>query len=174
MKHKEIGPHLRKGAVAPAPGTARDHKLEHPRSTAVHNPITVNGIRAGFLQLRAAQEDPQAPRVREQTIQVISQQGCSALAHTDGLKQTIAIGKPSITSGQAIVVSPVELKHVRLALVTAENQGAIGAAKTEGIGQGHPHIRFPGLMRHEIQITPFIRIVQINGRRQHTVSNGQN
>ena len=61
-----------------------------------------------------------------------------------------------------------------LILHPREDQRAVCAAKAKGVRDGN--INFARLRRmwHQVEITPFIRIVLVNGGRRNIVTNGQN
>ncbi len=56
----------------------------------------------------------------------------------------------------------------------AENQRAIGAAKTEGIGKSYFHFGFPGHVWHIVEVALRVRGLIVDGWRDNTPGYGQN
>ena len=54
--------------------------------------------------------------------------------------------------------------------VPLQDQRPVGAAEAEGVGQGVLQVHRAGLVGDEIEVAPFARLVQVQGRRKDLVA----
>lgn len=87
-------------------------------------------------------------------------------------EQTVAVGLNALDKHAVphVVAYPVSSGIRPSAVEAAERQRAVGATETKGIRDRNIDLRFPCRMRHVIEITLFILVVEIDGRRHHLVA----
>jgi len=101
----------------------------------------------------------------------------------DGLEQTIAKLKGTFLETAAVCLDTID-EHVMLhvsadpvssgiqssVVETTECKRAVGSTKPKRIGKRDVDLRFTRGVWHVIQVTLFIRIVEVDGRRHHLVT----
>src|SRR5690554_1405005 len=93
--------------------------------------------------------------------------------HSYGFEKDVTVCSASVTCGKATFISPIQVEHSALAFEAANNQCDIGCTKASGVRQNHTHVGFATGVKYKIQIATFIRVVEINRWRQHTIAYGQ-